>query len=188
MARAAVIVIDMLNDFVTGPLRCARAERIIVPLQRLLAAARAADVPIIYANDAHLPGIDKEFRLWGPHAVRGSHGAEAIPALAPGPADYVVPKRRYSAFRGTDLALLLRELEVGTVVLTGLHCNLCVRHTAADAYDLDLRIVVPTDATEAFTEDDYAGGLAYLKMAYGADLCEVEALADRLGQSGGREG
>ena len=188
MVRTAVIVVDMLNDFVTGALRCARAERIIVPLQRLLTAARAADVPVLYANDAHLPGIDKEFRLWGPHAVRGSQGAEVIPALAPGPTDHVVPKRRYSAFRGTDLALRLRELGVDTVILTGLHCHLCVRHTAADAYDLDLRIVVPTDATEAFTEADYADGLAYLKMAYGADLCEVEALADRLGKPGGVEG
>lgn len=180
MGKSAVIVIDMLNDFVTGTIKCERAERIIPPLQKLLAAARQAGVPVIYSNDCHLPGIDKELRIWGPHAIRGTEGAEVIPELKPEPQDYVVPKRRYSGFCGTDLGLLLRELGVDTVILTGLHCNMCVRHTAADAYFNDFNIVVPADGTEAFTEADYQGGLAYLKQVYAAEITNVDELVQRM--------
>jgi len=183
MAKSAIIVIDMLNDFVTGSIGCDRAQRIIPPLQKLLAAAREAGVPVIYSNDSHLPEIDKELKIWGPHAIRGTQGAEVIAELAPQPQDFVIPKRRYSGFHGTDLGLLLRELGVDTVVLTGLHVNMCLRHTAADAYFADLSIAVPSDGTEAFTEADYEGGLAYLKQVYAADVTSVDALVASFGKA-----
>jgi nicotinamidase-related amidase len=84
--------------------------------------------------------------------VAGTPGAEVVTELAPRDEDYVVPKRRYSGCFGTDLDMLLRELGVDTVVLTGLHTNICVRHTAADAFQEGYSVVVPTDAVEAFTE------------------------------------
>ena len=57
MSTKAVVVIDMLNDFVTGSLKCDRAQRIIGPLQKLLETARSKGVPVIYSNDCHYPGI-----------------------------------------------------------------------------------------------------------------------------------
>lgn len=180
MGKSAVIVVDMLNDFVTGAIKCDRAQRIIPPLQRLLAAARQAGVPVVFSNDSHLPEVDKEFRIWGPHAVRGTEGAEVIPELRPQSGDYIVPKRRYSGFYGTDLEMLLRELSVDTVILTGLHVNMCVRHTAADAYCADFNIVVPTDGTEAFTEADFEAGLAYLKQVYAATITNVDELVAQM--------
>lgn len=180
MSKSAVIVVDMLNDFVTGAIKCERAQRIIPPLQKLLAAARQAGAPVIYSNDCHLPEIDKEFRIWGVHAVKGTAGAEVIPELKPEPQDYIVPKRRYSGFYGTELGFLLRELDVDTVILTGLHVNMCVRHTAADAFCEDLNIIVPSDGTDAFTEADLESGLAYLKQVYGAEITDVADLVDRM--------
>ena len=59
----AVIVIDMLNDFVTGKLRCERADHIVPNLQKLLAAARQQGVHVVYSNDAHLKE-DSELRVW----------------------------------------------------------------------------------------------------------------------------
>jgi nicotinamidase-related amidase len=176
MAQQAVIVIDMLNDFVTGSLKCDRAERIIKPLRKLVTSARAKGVPVIYSNDCHHRGIDRELNLWGDHAIAGTKGAEVIPELEPGPGDYVVPKRRYSGFFQTDLQLLLNELGTDTVIMTGLHANMCLRHTAADAYYWGFRIVVPRDGTEAFTEEDYQGGLDYLAKVYGAELTTVDDL------------
>ena len=81
----------------------------------------------------------------------------------------MVPKRRYSVFFQTDLDILLRELGVETVVMTGLHTHMCVRHTSADAYSFGYDVVVAKEATDSFTEEDYLSGLAYLKMCYGAD-------------------
>ena len=78
MEKFAVIVIDMLNDFVTGPIASPRVNHIIKPIKELCDKARANGIPVIYANDSHTPEVDKEFKVWGPHAVEGTPGAEVI--------------------------------------------------------------------------------------------------------------
>ena len=83
--------------------------------------------------------------------------------------DFIVPKRRYSGFFQTDLDILLTELGVKTVIMTGLHTHMCVRHTSADAFCLGYDVVAAKEATDSFTEEDYKAGLAYLKTCYGAD-------------------
>jgi nicotinamidase-related amidase len=172
----AILVVDMLNDFVTGAIGCDRAKEIVPATARLLAAAREKGVPVIYCNDAHRPGIDRELQIWGDHALVGTPGAQVIPELAPTDKDYVVPKRRYSGFFQTDLDILLKELGVKTVIMTGLHTHMCVRHTSADAYCLGYDVVVAKEATNSFTEEDYQIGLAYLKTCYGADAYTNEEL------------
>ena len=170
----AAVEIDMLNDFVTGELACERAQRIIPNIQKLLEAAREAGQLVIFSNDAHLPEGDKEFEIWGPHAIAGTEGAQVIPELTPQPEDFVVPKRRYSGFMGTDLDILLREHQVDEVILTGLHTNICIRHTCADAFYNGYRLTVPEDAVDAFTEKDHSEGLDYLKRVYGARVMPTE--------------
>ena len=63
----------------------------------------------------------------------GTHGAEIIEELKPGQEDLVVKKRRYSGFFGTDLDLLLRELEIKKIYIVGILTNICVFFTAVDA-------------------------------------------------------
>jgi nicotinamidase-related amidase len=177
VGKKAIIVVDMLNDFVTGALACERGQAIVPALAKLIAAARAAGVPVVYSNDCHLPGIDHELELWGEHAMAGTEGAEVIPELAPASGDFVVPKRRYSGFFQTDLNILLRELGVSELVMCGLHTHMCVRHTSADAYMWGYAVTVATDCTDAFTAEDYESGLKYLAEVYGARLVESEELA-----------
>lgn len=174
--KTAILVVDMLNDFVTGALKCDRGLAIVEPTAKLLKGARKAGIPVIFCNDAHIKGIDHELKLWGDHAIAGTKGAEVIPELELCEKDYVVPKRRYSGFFHTDLDLLLKELGVDTVVITGLHTHMCVRHTSADAYCLGYNIIVPKDATNSFTEEDYQYGLKYLVDVYAAEITDVETL------------
>lgn len=176
----AILVVDMLNDFVTGSLACDRGKAIVPATAELLDAAREKGVPVIFCNDAHIAGIDRELKLWGDHAIAGTKGAEVIPELKLSDKDYVVPKRRYSGFFQTDLDILLKELGVKTVVMTGLHAHMCVRHTSADAYCLGYDVVVAKQATDSFTVEDYIGGLAYLKTCYGADAYTNEELIEML--------
>ena len=169
LEHAAILVVDMLQDFVYGALTCERAVAIVPATARLLDAAREAGLPVIFCNDAHRPKIDRELALWGDHAIIGTPGAEVIPELKLSDKDYVVPKRRYSGFFQTDLDILLKELGVDTVIVTGLHAHMCVRHTSADAYMLGYDVVVAKEATDSFTQQDYEYGIAYLKTCYGAD-------------------
>ena len=174
--KPAILVVDMLNDFVYGALTCDRAKAIVPATARLLDKAREAGVPVIFCNDAHRAGIDRELTIWGDHAIIGTPGAEVIAELNLSDKDYVVPKRRYSGFFQTELDILLKELGVQTVVMTGLHAHMCVRHTSADAFSLGYDVVVAREATDSFTEEDYLNGLAYLKQCYGADAYSNEEL------------
>ena len=176
LQKPAILVVDMLNDFVTGALACDRGKAIVSPTASLLDAARKAGVPVIFCNDAHIKGIDRELKLWGDHAMAGTEGAAVIPELNVCDKDLIVPKRRYSGFFHTDLDILLKELGVQTVVMTGLHTHMCVRHTSADAYCLGYDVVVAKDATNSFTEQDYLYGLDYLKTCYGAEAYSNDEL------------
>ena len=178
--KPAILVVDMLNDFVYGALTCERGKAIVPATAKLLNAAREKGVPVIFCNDAHIKDIDRELALWGDHAIAGTPGAEVIPELGLSERDYVVPKRRYSGFFQTDLDILLRELGVKTLVMTGLHTHMCVRHTSADAYSLGYDVVVAKEATDSFTEEDYISGLAYLKTCYGADAYTNEEVIEML--------
>ena len=165
----------MLNDFVTGKLKCDRAKNIIPNLKKLIESAREKRVPVIYCNDSHLP-IDGELKVWGPHAMKGTKEAQVIPELKPGKNDFIVDKRTYSAFFETGLDPLLRDLGVDTVIITGMHTNICDRHTSADAFFRGYKVVVAKDGVEAFTDKDQVEGLEYLKTNYKADIKTVDEI------------
>jgi nicotinamidase-related amidase len=179
--KEAVIVVDMLEEFVNGRLGNERTRSILPALRRFLASARQAGKAVVYVGDAHLPS-DPEMAIWGPHAMKGSPEAETVEELQPQPGDYVLEKRTYSAFYETGLDLLLRSLGVDTVVITGLHTNICDRHTAADAFARGYRIVVPEDCVNAFTEEDHRSGLEYLKAIYGARITTSDELVQEWAQ------
>jgi nicotinamidase-related amidase len=164
--RAAVIVTDMINDFVTGVFKSDRAARIVPNINALLDYARKQKAPVVYATDAHLPGVDPEFDVWGKHAEAGSWGAEIIDELKPKKGDFRVFKRKYSAFQGTDLDLMLRELNVDTVVLTGIVTDICIQHTAADAFSRGYKIVIPKDCVEAADAATQEAAIKYMQKVY----------------------
>jgi nicotinamidase-related amidase len=180
MDNKAVIIIDLLNDFVTGDLKTKRAKHIIPKLKKLIEAARKHGIPVIYSNDAHYPQDVEVVEKWGKHAIKGTKGAEVIPELKPASKDYVVEKRTYSSFYETGLEPLLRSLYKGggakTVILGGLHTNICVRHTAADAFFRGYKIIIAKDGVEAFTQEEHEQGLKYLEYAYNAKIMTVDEI------------
>ncbi|MEM1610262.1 MAG: isochorismatase family cysteine hydrolase [Sulfolobales archaeon] len=177
--KPALIVIDMNKDFVYGKLGNERAKKLVPRLKELIERARESSIPVIYVGDAHLPS-DPEIRIWGEHSMKGTTGAEIVDELKPREGDYILEKRAYSAFHETGLDMLLRSLGIDTVILTGLHTNICVRHTAADAFFKGYRIIVPRDAVDAFTEKEHVEGLEYLKRVYGAEILDSSELMGKL--------
>ncbi|MFQ5860380.1 MAG: cysteine hydrolase family protein [Dehalococcoidia bacterium] len=176
----AVLIVDMVHDFVHGKLKTDRAQWIIPNIQRLATAARRAGKPVVFVGDAHLP-TDPEMAVWGEHAMRGTPEAATISELEPQPGDYVLEKRTYSAFHETGLDMLLRSLSVDTVVICGLHTNICDRHTSADAFHRGYQVVVPEDCVQALSDEEHSSGLEYLRRIYGAEVTSSQALATRWG-------
>ncbi len=175
--RYAILVNDMLNDFIHGKLKCDRPAQIIPKIKLLLEKARQKDIPIFYCNDEHLRIDTYELKLWGPHAMKDTDGAKVIDELRPSANDYIVPKRRYSSFDGTSLDNSLGETYNGkgadTIIMTGVHTHICVKHTVYDAFVRGYNVIVAEDGVEAFTGDDHVAGLKYMRLNYGAKIEKV---------------
>lgn len=135
-ARRALLVIDMLEDFVRkgSPLEVPKTRAILPALRRRIAQARRRKELVVYVCDSHRKN-DREFARmgWPPHAVAGTPGAAVVAPIAPRPGDVVVEKKTYSGFHGTSLNSVLRRHGVRAVDLSGCVTNICILYTAADA-------------------------------------------------------
>lgn len=171
----ALIIVDMLNDFVDGKLANPKAQAIVEPLQRLLAHAREDGWVVVFSNDAH-HSDDPELKVWGEHAMAGTPGANVIPQLVPREGEIVSPKRDYGAFDGTGLDEQLKERGVDEVVIAGQHTHICVRHSSYGALRRGYDISIPREAVCAFEGVDEDEALAYLEMAYAAKITSVDEL------------
>jgi nicotinamidase-related amidase len=173
----ALVIIDMLDDFVDGALANPRARAIVPPLKRILEHARREGWVVVFSNDAHQPG-DPELKVWGEHAMAGSAGAQVISELRPKPGEreLISPKRAYGAFDGTGLDEKLRALGVNEVVLAGQHTHICVRHSSYGALIRGYEITVPRDAVCAFEGVDENDALDYLRNTYAARITSVDEL------------
>ena len=168
MSRHAILVIDMLNDFIgeKASLRCPGGETIIPDLQRLFKWVRGRkddNVQLVYIQESHREN-DADFRVRPIHAVRGTWGSKIISELHPEKGEYVVPKRRHSGFQYTDLELYLREEDIDTVVVTGVWTNVCVRSTATDALARAFKVITLSDGCASKTKEMHEYGLKDLSI------------------------
>ena len=177
-ARTAVLVVDMLNDFLEpdGAMPLPEGQRLYDPIRRLLAAARAHGSPVIWLCDTH-PPRDREFEKRAVHCLTGTWGAQIVEALEPNDDEYRVPKRRYSGFFETDLDLRLRELGIAHVILTGVVTNICVRSTAHDAFFRGYDVIVVEECVAATGPREQESSLYDIDTHFGT----VASLDDVLG-------
>lgn len=127
----------------------ARIER----AERLLAAARAAGIPVVFFQETHRrSGIDFGRELDGSeseHCLEGDEATELVDSLRPDLAspngEFLIVKRRYSGFFGTEFDIVLRALHASTLVLIGGLTDVCVHLTFADAHQRDFFVRVVGD-------------------------------------------
>lgn len=173
--RPAILVIDMLKEFVYGRLKSPYAANIVPVIKSIIERARSQNIPVIYLADRHLI-FDNELRIWGPHAMSNDPESEIIEELKPTSTDLVLHKRSYSGFRETGLEYVLRDLGVDTVVLTGIHTHICVLHTAIDAFYARFRLLVVEDAVAAFSREDHDYAIRYMRDVLGAKVVKSHEL------------
>ena len=144
MGKAALIVADMLNDFLDpqGSLYIGPQARQIIPfISEKIAEFRSLGGVVIFVCDAHAPN-DREFKYFPAHAVKGSWGAKIIPELTPGPGDFRVEKTRYSAFFRTSLDDILKQEGIEEVHVAGVMTSICVMETTKELFDRDMPALV----------------------------------------------
>lgn len=177
----AVIIVDMIVDFVIGKFGGEHAREIVPNIKRLAEAARKRKIPVIYVCDAHHLE-DSEISIWGKHAMAGTEGSEIIPELAPKNEDFIIKKRAYSAFFQTELDELLKKLGVKEVILAGVVTNICIQHTAADAFFRGYSVIIPSDCTNAIDKEEHKRALETMRSLYGAKITTSEEIISGWGQ------
>lgn len=180
--RTALIVVDMQNGFChpegslqKSGLSIAMCEAAVAPCRRLIDAAHAADVPVVYLqvewrrdrSDAGvifrevMGGVLHESAL-----LSGTWDAQIVDELKPTEADYLIHKNRFSGFYGTRLEPLLRSLGIENLVVCGVTTNMCVETTVRDAAQRDFRCFVVADAVGEVDRDVHEGSLKTLGFAF----------------------
>jgi ureidoacrylate peracid hydrolase len=189
LSATAVLVVDMQNDFGAPGGMFDRAgidisviRRAIAPTARVISAARAARLPVVYVKEEHRPDLSDIGAVGSPHwrmcqrmgvgtgttapdgrpsriHVAGTWNTEILPELSPEEGDTIVAKRRYSAFYDTELEARLRALGVRYLVVTGCTTSICIESTIRDAAFRDYICVLPVDCTgqPARADSSYSG-------------------------------
>ncbi|MCX7912492.1 MAG: nicotinate phosphoribosyltransferase, partial [Dehalococcoidales bacterium] len=145
-----------------------RARRIIPNIQRLLERRLAEGAKVFFICDNH-DRDDAEFAMFPPHCIAGSPEAEVIPELAKYPGE-VIPKKRYSAFYGTDLEKRLQALKPAKLTVCGVCTDICVLHTVADARNRGYAVEVPADCVASFDDKAHYYALEHMEKVLGARL------------------
>jgi nicotinamidase-related amidase len=150
-ARTALLVMDVQRGIVE---RYPEAGPLLERLGKVIDAARAAEIPVIYVTVRFregYPEVSPNNRTFSAAAQRGgsfsetSAATEIHPNVAPREGEIVVTKRRVSAFTGSDLDVVLRAQGIETLVLTGIATSGVVLSTTRQAADLDFRIIILSD-------------------------------------------
>ena len=121
----------------------------------------------------------------GEFFLDGTWGAEFSPEVAPLPGEPVVTKHRSSAFRSTDLDLILRGNGVETVVVIGEQTPGCIEATYRDAAYHDYYNVLVEDCVAAFDREQHEASLLVLRRRH--DVCLAEEVLSVWRRPRGRE-
>jgi ureidoacrylate peracid hydrolase len=182
--NTALLVVDMQNGFCHDDgsvnqigLPAARLQTAIEPCRRLIAAARRANIPIIYTRYVYRPDYTDggimvhEFfpDLKDGHCLAaGTWDIEVLDELAPVDDDYIIDKNRPSAFLATGIEPILKGLSIRDLVVCGVTTNCCVETTVRDASQRDYRTFVVEDAVAEYEDDRNDVALKSMGMLFAA--------------------
>lgn len=178
--KRALIVIDYTNDFVTGALPCGEPGiNIEGGITALTEDFIASEDLVIFAVDLHYEGdsYHPETALYPPHNIAGTDGRKLYGELEEifeknKHKQHVkwIDKTRYSAFAGTNIELLLKERGIEELHLVGVCTDICVLHTAVDAYNKGFKLHIHKNAVATFNEAGHEWALSHFKNTLNANI------------------
>ena len=170
-AKTALLIIDVISDF-----EFEDGEELFksaLPMARRIAEfkkqVKKAKIPVIYVNDNFGKWRD-DFNKTLEYCLKDSvRGSKIVKLLKPEDDDYFVLKPKHSAFYSTTLELLLSELEIENLVITGVSTDICVLFTANDAYMRGFEVFVPRDCVASVKAKDKKYAIEYIERVLKAD-------------------
>ena len=200
-SRAALIVVDMQNDYCDPNGEAAiqgkdiePARSILPRLTKIIDAARQVNTPVYFVKNAYSDLNDSEAWLnrragigrEGSRACRkGSWGAE-LWGVEPRENEAVLEKSRNSAFIGTNFDRILRAHGRESLLFTGIATNVCVESSLRDALMMDFHVVLIEDCAAAATPEEHQGTVTTVSRQFGFVITSDELLVLWGAANGGR--
>ncbi|OBC11476.1 isochorismatase [Gordonia sp. 852002-50816_SCH5313054-c] len=200
--RTALVIIDMQRDFLlpggfgeTLGNDVGQLQKVVEPLQALLAAARSAGMLVVHTREGHLPDLSDcppaklsrgapSKRIGDPGAfgrilIRGEYGHDIVDELAPLADEVVIDKPGKGAFYATDFGKVLESNGITQLLVTGVTTEVCVHTTTREANDRGFECVVVSDCVGSYFPEFQRVGLEMI-AAQGGIFGWVAASADLL--------
>ncbi|MFD2925100.1 cysteine hydrolase family protein [Halobacillus naozhouensis] len=171
--KTALLIIDMINkmDFDGGEELLVNTKSIMDNLNHLKEQVKQTGIPVIYVND--------NFGLWQDNKTdlieecRKGIGQPIVNGILPEDDDYFIIKPKHSGFYGTQLSILLGQLEVSNLILTGVAGDICVLFTANDAYMRDFNLWVPRDGIASEKDEDNLNAIKIMERSLFANTDKI---------------
>lgn len=164
LEAGALLIIDLQRDYFNPKLwpnsgLPDEAGRLVKAVNARVAAFRERGRPVLWTRQQFRADMGDAFlharEASRAYCVEGTPGAQLLPGLAILPEDFVITKKRYSAFFGTDLEAHLANLEITRLFLAGITTSWCIRSTATDAYQRDLEVFLYRECLAGFSATDH---------------------------------
>ena len=156
------------------------ARALVPAILRLRRRFDRAGHPVIYANDNFMDWRGDFTHLVSACRALGGSAGEIARELAPQPRHFYLLKPRHSAFLDTPLRILLDELQVDRLVLTGISTDSCILATAQAAHMHGYPLAVPSDATAALNAGRRQRALRLLHESMQASIATAASVARKI--------
>lgn len=172
--KPVFLFVDLLEDFFREPPLSTRRAELVGAVNDLADFAHRQALPVIWVrqefqddlSDAFLSMRDTGRRV----TMAGTLGCQVLSELRRGADDREIVKKRYSAFFGTDLDRLLDTLGCTHVVIAGVNSHACIRATAIDAYQRDLRVLLAVEGIASYDDEFHRESMRYLEQSIGRPM------------------
>lgn len=177
-SKTALLLIDVITDFEfeDGDKLLKHTLPMAKRLARLKAEVKNAGIPAIYVND-NFGKWQEDFRSMAQaYCMPEAKGRKVVETLKPELDDYYILKPHRSAFYSTSLMLLLSNLNVRKLIVTGITTDICILFTANDAYMRGFELFVPQDCVAAVKPAYSKSSLEFIERVLKADTTPSDDL------------
>jgi len=194
---AALIVVDMQNDFVRegAPMELSLCRAVIPNAKLIIDGCHERGIPVVYLKViagpkesliwTWSPTLVPEVKCcWKNHRrsyqdVKGeAEVTDIVEELSPKPGDYIVEKYSYGGFYETNLHSILLACHVSDLIVMGCATPFCVDDTVSEAFNRQYKVFLVSDATGSFDEEFHRNSLRRIGMKYGRVLTTQELLVE----------
>lgn len=192
--KAALLVIDMQNDFVKegAPMEVPMAREFLPNMQKIVATCKDNGIPVIYTqhllfNAWDVSPLETAYNplLLKTGLRKGTPGAEIIDELKPDSDEYVIEKHRYDSFHNTRLDSVLRSCRglntVDTLMIIGTVTSICSESAARSAFMRDYKVLFVSDANGGLDDASQQATLNIVGRVFGC-VIDTQSLVNTLAQ------